>query len=218
VTIDEVVAAIGLAGCRCERDPYSDDESPQYVVYAPRHLVADATRRLDEVAHEGFCVDVRQARPGLVGATPGQFVRVYSEHEVTDESSPIGVVTSAQEVDGQTAYGCSYVQVGLGNTFVSDLYSFQLTEEDYGGYHAGFLAVIDPADLPAILTRMVEDGHQAAVKRAAARRERSLRAVPAFVAALLQGTTQQAVRWSVDEQALPVGVEVRLKKVVAVPR
>lgn len=211
--IDELLAAVGAADCRCERAVDHDEDRPAYTVYVPRARLeaVEAAFRAHPAARTATVL-FRQETPPLVPARPGDVVRVYSEYATTDDESPVGVVTGVQEGPGGPAYGCSYIQLALGNSYVSDVYSWHLTAEDYGGYHKGFLRVIDPAELPAILAGMIDRGYAKAVEKAAAMRAAAMRVAPALAAALRAGTTARVERWGLREAEMPSGVSDSLPR------
>lgn len=216
-TIAEALKAIGCEGCEHERDQYSEDDYPQYNVMVPRDRLATAQEKLWDVRCENFSVRLHQITPPLVGAEPGQLVRIYCERETEDDESAVGIVTSKQVIDGQTVYGCSYIQIALGNSYVNDIYAFHLTQENYGGYHPGFLKVIDAEELTRAVEKMIADGHKKAVERADSMRDTALRGLPEFVATLQKGKTNQVTRWNLDEEDTPSGISVNLA-MVRVPK
>jgi hypothetical protein len=219
MTIEEVLAAVGLPGHPYERDEFSDDDYPTYNVWVPRDQRLDLERKLLDVDCGNFSVHFKQLTPQLVHAEPGQLVRVYSEYHATDEESALGVVTSKREVNGITVYGCSHVQVAIGSMFNSSTYAFHVTHEAYGGYHRGFLKVIPPEELLVILTRMIENGHKSAVGKADAMRETALQQVGGFVKMICErGRVDQVTTWSPGDKTVDEYVSVDIKlPVVYVP-
>lgn len=207
MTIEDVLRQLGLADCRCNLDPDSDDGFPTYDVYVPRQRLDEANQKLLPLYTGNFFVRLHQVPPPLVPAEPGQFVRVYSKYETDDDKSPLGIVASKVKNGDKTVYGCRYVQIALANHFNSDIYPFHLTAENYGGYHDGFLKVVDPAEVPAILNAMIEDGHKKAVAKAGAMRDQALAGVRGFVNVLCKGRISHVERLEFDD--MPPGVSVK---------
>lgn len=212
-TIEQLLKETGLEGFQYEDD--GDEEFPTYTVHVPRHMASEAQMKL--LMQHDFHVRVKQIPPTLVPANPGQVVRIYTDYQLEDEESPIGVVTSVQQVGGRTAYGCSYIQVSLGTSHVSDVYQFHISAENYGGYHSGFLKVIEPDELPEVLTAIVEKQHKKAVDKANAMRTAALRTIPGFVEALGKGVVDTVVRWNMPEDGMPPSTNVCLPRLY-VPR
>lgn len=219
MTIEEVLVAVGLPDYPYEKDEFGDVDRPTYKVRVPRDRVTDVQRKLLDVDYSAFSVHVKQQVPPLIHAEPGQLVRVYSAHHTSDDASPLGVVTSKRDINGITVYGCSYIQVSIGSTFNSTTYAFHMTQETYGGYHRGFLKVVPPEDLPAILTKMIEDGHAKAVKNANSLRDTALREVDGFVKMVCEhGRTDRVTIWSPGDRKADEYVSVDSKlPVVYVP-
>jgi hypothetical protein len=212
MTIERILDEIGLTGCEYRTDE-EDVGYTTYTVEAPRHLMRDAQRKL--WASKGIrnaSIHIDQITPELVQAEPGQVVRIYCDREPEDDKSPVGVVTSKQVIDGEVVYGCSYIQVAIGNSFVSDLYSFHLTTENYGGYHAGFLKIIPPEELSAIMVSMIEEGHKKSIERANSMKETALKNLGNFVKMFEKGTVREVTRWTLSDDDTHYGVSVQLPK------
>lgn len=199
-SIEAVLREAGLSDCRYEP---KGDGGDTYVVHVPRARVAEAEDRLLDVGRPGLYVHVRQVTPTLVAADVGQAVRVYNPRTASDAESPVGLVTSVRTVDGRTVYGCGYILLMTRRQPLGCLYSFELSNEDYGGFHLGFLAVLSPDELAAALTADIEDAYREAVEAAQDARDRATQSLPALVAAVGTGAVSTVKRWDLPEEAVP---------------
>lgn len=200
--IEEFLSSAGLSHCGYKMDEFYEGYD-RYEVTVPRHQVAKAKEFVLESTISKrwplFSVTIRQMTPNLVAADLGQLVRIYSEYECDDEKSPIGIVSSKRESEGGFVYGCRYIQISLGDSFNSDLYPFHLTSEDYGGYHSGFLKIVPNEELPAIIAKMIEDGHMKAINKANAMRDSADHNAGSFVDYLSFTSTTTIVALSFSE-------------------
>lgn len=197
---------MGLHDCAYTKKAADEDEEdllyPTYVVHVPRSRIDKAYNALyeiDRALRNDFCVELSAIPPVLIPAEVGQLVRVYSTHRNDDDKSDVGIVVSKQQVvekgETLTVYGCSYIQIALGSQFVSDITAFHMSGESYGGYHRGFLKIIDPSELPQILENMIAEGHRAALKKADSMLETARRDVGQFVKFLTSGTSASREQW-----------------------
>jgi len=131
---------------------------------------------------DNFSVHWHQRTPELIGAKVGDFVLIYNDHVADDDESDVGLVTSKfVEPDGTTYYGCRYLQISLNNRWVDDMYDFQLTEENYGGYPTGFLKVLTKEEITEFLSKRIEHEAIQAIEAVNSKRENSTKRLPALI-------------------------------------
>lgn len=101
--------------------------------------------------------------PPLVDAEIGDIVRVYYPRECSYEKDPtIGLVTSKLPIGGKFVYGCRHFLVDcMQSSCIEPV--LKLSEDNYGGYYAGFLRVINPEEAREILKVRLEKARQKAV-------------------------------------------------------
>lgn len=157
---------------------------------------------------DDYSIQWEQRMPPLVDAEVGDLVLVYSDNKSRDEDSDVGLVSSKfTDENGVVSYGCRYIKIGLNNRFVSDLYDFEITSEDYGGYPTGFLKVLTPQEAIDHLYRLLD---KAVVKELSEVRERFSRShknLPALISSLSDTRKIQCERVELNEEHMPHSVK-----------
>jgi hypothetical protein len=139
---------------------------------------------------DNFHIRWKQKIPPLVGAEIGDFVLIFASHSASDSESDVGLVSSKfTEENGSVYYGCRYIQIGLNNQFVNQMYDFELTDETYGGYPEGFLKVLTTEEVKQHLKNQLEIALKKELESAQTKFDRSVKGLPDLVATL-QGTTK----------------------------
>jgi len=135
-----------------------------------------------EIDTVGCSVYWQQATPELVPAELGNFVLIYSQHTANDADSDVGIVSSKMvDENGDICYGCRYIQISLNNQFISSLYDFQITEENYGGYPTGFLKVLTKEEVTKHLQGQLADALEKELDGAKKKFERSTEQLPKLI-------------------------------------
>ena len=151
----------------------------------------------------------RQRQPEFVGAEVGDFVLIYSEHVATDAESEVGLISSKfTEEDGSVYYGCRYIQIGLDNTFVNHLYDFELTKEDYGGYHKGFLKVLTAEEVISHLKNQLKVAKEKELQDTQVKFERSVNSLPKLIDSLKNVKKVQCEKVSLDNIHLSFSLKI----------
>lgn len=200
----EKLAELGYGECRVEPETDMEDDYG-YTVWVPRAKFAAAKNGI-----RGVNVMVNQETPTLVPAEPGDFVRVYSEYEGDDSESPIGIVTSRRTLDGVTVYGCSYLRQSLGNQYVSSVYTFHLSTENYGGWHRGFLVVMTPAEVKAALAAAIDRAADQIIADTEVRRERDKMQIDGLLEHIASAMVGDATIWHPPAEPTSVSVSIEI--------
>lgn len=206
MTRDELqaqLAELGYADCVIKPEDFG--EEGYFDVYVARSRFEAAKRDILIIG-----ANIRQLTPPLVPANTGDWVRIYSDFEGSDDRSPIGLVTSRRTEDGETFYGCSYLQSSLGNRYLTDVYSFHLSAENYGGYHGGFLAVLTPAQVQAALEVEIDRAADCALRSIQERRERDKAQIPELLAHVATGKCAEATLWHPPAEPTSVSVQIQI--------
>jgi|SRR5581483_5218485 len=161
-----------------------DDESDFWVTVYVSISYEDYERALeidytDELTNISIAWDQRS--PILVPANVGDFVIPFLKHGSKKEPS-VGIVTSVNKYDdGEVYYGCSFILFVLDNDFINKIYDFSLSEEDYAGYHTGFIKVLTEEEVIEILNKTIEDGYKAELERIETIKKKSQERLPQMV-------------------------------------
>lgn len=113
---------------------YYDDVT---YIKVPREDFEKANDLKPEIEDALFEVKILQKEPNLIQANVGDIVLIYNPKIAIDEDSAIGIVSSKIKQDEKNVYGCRYFLVQY-----ECLRKFALSEENYGGYHSGFLKIL----------------------------------------------------------------------------
>ncbi len=153
ITEEEVELAV-KKWCADNNLPYNVQIDEDIVYVEVERKDFDRALELDRWFDE-FSIQITQKIPDLVQANVGDLVLIFNEYKTSDDY--VGFVSSKfTEPDGSVYYGCRYILLGIGNSFLSSSYDFELTEENYGGYPSGFLKVINTEEAFEILNSKID--------------------------------------------------------------
>lgn len=203
---------LGYGDCQVKPDLDVEDPDDSYEIWVPRARFAAAKSDIG-LGKLGIYASVHQKTPTLIPANPGQWVRIYSEYESEDARSPIGIVTSRRTLDDQTVYGCSYLQASLGNQYLSNVYTFHLSSENYGGWHAGFLAVMSEGEVQTALEQLIDEKADEVITATKLRQRRDKDQVPELLAHIATGKAGAAVIWHPPAEPSSVSVQIQIPPV-----
>lgn len=110
-----------------------------------------------------FDIYIKEKTPPLVGAKVGDWVLIY-ENGIEDDQLSLGLVTSVNNDGEKATYGCSYILPTIYNSWFLDnnlkFEKFEITEEDHGGYHDGFVKVLTVEEAKDILLKNVHSEYK----------------------------------------------------------
>lgn len=186
--IKEFMASNGLELVEAKDAEYGENS---IILVVPRATYAkvidtDFYLKITDIASEfDNFVSFYQQTPTLVEAKVGEFVLIYNKHQASDEDSHVGIVSSkilvTPEGKAQNLYGCRYILIGLGNSFVPSHYHFVLSEENYGGFHKGFLKTLKPDEVIEILKKRLEFQYEEEKNRIEDKKVKTLDDLPNFI-------------------------------------
>lgn len=157
-----------------------------------------------------YSIRWRQKVPPLVGAQVGDFVLLFSDYHSTDEDSEVGLVSAKYtEENGDVHYGCRYIKIGLHDNFVNNLYDFELTAEDYGGFPTGFLRILTPEETQNHLQLQLDVAVKAELETAQFKYEKSTKALPSLIAALKTGKKVACEKIDLKEVHMPFSLSIK---------
>lgn len=157
-----------------------------------------------------FSIRFQQKIPELIGAEIGDLVLIFNEYHATDEESDVGLVSAKYtEENGNVYYGCRYIKIALNNTFVSNIYDFELSEENYGGYPTGFLKVLTSEEAINHLQLQLKSALEEELKKAKTKFDNSMKNLPNLVASLGQAKRVKCDKLDVDEIHFPLVLNIR---------
>ena len=111
-------------------------------------------------------IRMKENTPKLVDAKVGDFVLIYSDRmPQSDDESHVGIVNSIRRKGKKKFYGCRYIELLINDSISSSVDRIEITEEDYGGYHAGFLRILTPDEVKAILLKRIDEEYKEARKK-----------------------------------------------------
>lgn len=110
---------------------------------------------------------ITQKCPKLVNAEVGDFVGIFNKYDVGIKD--VGIVTSKRKTDKGFSYGCRYIMPVIDESIKTSRVKygsdFHLTDENYGGFHQGFLAVIPHEEMMLILQKEIDKQYDSALKK-----------------------------------------------------
>lgn len=131
---------------------------------------------------DNFQILWRQKTPVLVSAEIGDLVLIYDNYTAIDDDCDIGLVSSKNIDDkGEVYYGCRYINIALNNSMVNNLYDFEVTGEDYGGFKTGFLRVLSSEEAIDLLKKQLDKALEKEIYSAKIKHEFSVKNLPKLI-------------------------------------
>jgi hypothetical protein len=109
----------------------------------------------------------------------GDLVNIVSSFGDYDH---VGIITAIIERDGEKLFGCSYLSIDHHDKFARE--GFNVSEENYGGYHTGFAKKLSKEEAIMLLKKKAEKDYTNSLERIKEIHDHSIQDMEDFVESL----------------------------------